>query len=296
MNRRAPALRARATYTAAGALASLTLLNGTRTDDRSYDEPGVDQSQRLRQLTVTKDGTTLLDLTYRYDAVSNLTGLTDATPGRAESLTLAYDAFNRLRTVSGEAYSASYTYDRLDRLTSVKEGSYSTIFGAWSAGTEANIPGQPRPAPRYIGNPSNQFGYDPAGNMTLRWLKQGGTYTASTQKFNVDNRLYQVIGNGTTTTYDLDAQTGTTLRRTQTSGSTTTVTDFVLKYYQKNVTAGTGTVYYYFGDQLVAQLSNKRTFIHGDHLGSTVLVTDGAGAVLARYRYHAYGRQREGSS
>ncbi|HBY95188.1 MAG TPA: hypothetical protein DEP84_14725, partial [Chloroflexi bacterium] len=210
-----------ATYTAGGALAALTLLNGTRTDDRYSDEPGVDQSQRLRQLTVTKNGTTLLNLAYGYDAVSNLTGLTDATPGREENLTLAYDAFNRLTAVSGATDSASYTYDQLDRLASVQEGSYTTLFGAWSAGSETNIPGQPRHAPQYIGTPSHQFGYDPAGNMTLRWLKQGGTYTAYTQKFNADNRLSQVSGNGTTTTYDLDAHTGTTLRRTQTSGSTT---------------------------------------------------------------------------
>ncbi|HBY95835.1 MAG TPA: hypothetical protein DEP84_18085 [Chloroflexi bacterium] len=286
-----------ATYTAGGALASLTLLNGTRTDYRYYNEPGIDQSQRLQQLTVTKDGTPLLDLTYGYDAVSNLTGLTDATPGRAERLTLAYDAFNRLRTVSGATDSASYTYDRLDRLASVTEGGYSTIFGVWTTGTEANTPGQPRHAPRYIGNPGNQFAYDPAGNMTTRWLKQGTSYIRYTQAFNPDNRLSQVTGNGATLTYDLDAQTGTTIRRSQTSGGSTTTTDFVLHYYQKNVTTGEVTKYYYFGEQRVLQRvgATGLSYLHSDHLGSPALLTSSSGTVQTRYRFTPYGRQREGS-
>jgi len=177
-----------ATYTAAGMLAALTLLNGTRTDERYYDEPGVDQSQRLRQLTVTKNDTTLLDLHYSYDAVSNLTLLHEMTAYHGEHLTFSYDAFNRLRTVSGDTDSANYTYDRLDRLTSVQEGSYSTIYGVSTTGTEANTPGQPHQAPRPIGTPSSQFGYDPAGNMITRWLQQGGSHTASTQQFTAGER------------------------------------------------------------------------------------------------------------
>jgi len=53
----------------------------------------------------------------------------------------------------GAAYGASDTSDHLDRLVSVTGPDCSAIFGAWSAGTEANIPGQPRHAPRSIGTP-----------------------------------------------------------------------------------------------------------------------------------------------
>lgn len=74
----------------------------------------------------------LLDLTYSYDAVSNVTGLTDATPTRNESLTYGYDDLNRLTAVSG-GYAATYAYDQLDRLTIFTEGKYTTTFGFWLA-------------------------------------------------------------------------------------------------------------------------------------------------------------------
>lgn len=257
-----------ADYTALGARSWITFLNGTRTDYRYYNQSG-DQSQRLKQVKVTKGSTVLLDLTYSYDAVSNVTGLTDATPTRNESLTYGYDDLNRLTAVSG-GYAATYAYNQLDRLTSFNESSYTTPFGAWSSGTATNTAGQPRHAPKYLGSPSYTFAYDPAGNMTTRWLKQGTSYIQYTQAFNADNRLYQVTGNGSTLTYDLDAQTGATIRRSQTSGgSTTTTTDFVLQYSQKNATSGEVTKFYYFGGQRIAQRvgATGLSYIQGDHLG-----------------------------
>ncbi|HBY98314.1 MAG TPA: hypothetical protein DEP84_30955 [Chloroflexi bacterium] len=284
-----------ADYTALGAPSWITFLNGTRSDYSYYNQSG-DQSQRLKQLKVTKSGTVLLDLNYSYDAVSNLTGLTDATPNRTESLTYGYDAFNRLTSVSG-GYSASYAYDPLDRLTTFSEGTYTTTFGFWSAGSDTNTATQPRHAPKYIGSASYAFVYDPAGNMTTRWLKQGTSYIQYTQAFNPDNRLYQVTGNGATLTYDLDPQSGTTLRRSQTSGGSTTTTDFVLHYYQKNVTTGEVTKYYYFGGQRVLQRvgATGLSYLHSDHLGSPALLTSSSGTVQTRYRFAPYGRQREGS-
>ncbi|MCZ7567375.1 MAG: hypothetical protein M5U01_02090 [Ardenticatenaceae bacterium] len=124
----------RADYTALRVPTRMTRFNGTRTD-YSYSNQSGDQSQRLKQLKVTKGSTVLLDLNYSYDAASNLTVLHEMTPSHGEQLTFSYDDFNRLRTVSGDTDSASYTYDRLDRLTSVQEGGYTAIFGAWSAGT-----------------------------------------------------------------------------------------------------------------------------------------------------------------
>jgi hypothetical protein len=34
------------------------------------------------------------------------------------------------------------------------------------------------------------------------------------------------------------------------------------------------------------------TYLHGDHLGSTSLTTDAAGAVVARVLYYPYGEER----
>jgi RHS repeat-associated protein len=58
------------------------------------------------------------------------------------------------------------------------------------------------------------------------------------------------------------------------------------------------TKYYHHGGQRVAQrVAVGVVYLHGDHLGSTSLTTDGGGAVVARQLYHPYGtvRWREGA-
>jgi RHS repeat-associated protein/uncharacterized repeat protein (TIGR01451 family) len=51
--------------------------------------------------------------------------------------------------------------------------------------------------------------------------------------------------------------------------------------------------YYYHGGQRVAMRSwDEVYYLHGDHLGSTTLTTDGSGAVVARQLYHPYGTLR----
>ncbi|MFN8446855.1 MAG: RHS repeat-associated core domain-containing protein [Caldilineaceae bacterium] len=54
------------------------------------------------------------------------------------------------------------------------------------------------------------------------------------------------------------------------------------------------TKYYYFGGQRVAMRKNGAlTYLHGDHLGSTVLETNASGAVVNDEKYKAYGKQRD---
>jgi RHS repeat-associated protein len=59
----------------------------------------------------------------------------------------------------------------------------------------------------------------------------------------------------------------------------------------------TVTKYYYAGAQRVAMrttvgVSTTVTYLHGDHLGSTSLTTDAAGALVARVLYYPYGETR----
>lgn len=80
-------------------------------------------------------------------------------------------------------------------------------------------------------------------------------------------------------------------------------TIFLGKYFEKRPD-GTTVKYIYAGDQLIAAVVNPPTgpqriqYVHGDHLGSTSVVTSESGAVLARREYRPYGTtsQEQGSS
>ena len=90
-----------ATYNALGALTALTFGNGLTTNYDYFADAGEALSFRLERVTV---GNGLLDLSYAYDNVGNVTVITDVSGSRNETLAFDYDALDRLIAVSaGEA-------------------------------------------------------------------------------------------------------------------------------------------------------------------------------------------------
>jgi YD repeat-containing protein len=90
--------------------------------------------------------------------------------------------------------------------------------------------------------------------------------------------------------YDPDGQ-----RIKKTSNGVETFYPFA--HYEVEVNGGTitETKYYFFGSQRVAMRKNGvLSYLHADHLGSTLLATDASGAVVDNNqpRYYAYGRER----
>ncbi len=80
----------------------------------------------------------------------------------------------------------------------------------------------------------------------------------------------------------------------KTTGSTTTYYPFA--HYEQ--TGSTVTKYYFFNGQRHPEGTRMKrgstvSYLHSDHLGSTVLETNTAGDVSADQRYRAYGRQRD---
>jgi RHS repeat-associated protein len=135
------------------------------------------------------------------------------------------------------------------------------------------------------------FVYDYNGNMTSRRLQTGGpTYT---QTWDYDNRLASVTvpisgSEQTTTTFTYDGN-GALVKKE--SGGETTV--YVGSYYEKSVTTGQITKYYFFGAQRVAM--NKAGvlyYIAGDHLGTTSVVLDASGNKVAESHHYPYGVER----
>jgi RHS repeat-associated protein len=181
-------------------------------------------------------------------------------------------------------YDESYTYNEIGNLTS-KGGVTYTYPAAGSA------------RPHAVTGTSNggSFSHDDNGNMISRLVKGGDpTYT---QTWDYDNRLASVTANSQTTTFTYDGN-GALVKRVV-SGQTTV---YVGQHYEKNVTTGQISKYYFFGAQRVAM--NKAGvlyYIAGDHLGTTSVVICGQqegcdsfplGGVVAESRHYPYGAER----
>jgi RHS repeat-associated protein len=95
--------------------------------------------------------------------------------------------------------------------------------------------------------------------------------------------------NGTSSTFVYDGD-GMRVRKTE-NGETIL---YVNKYYEKNLTTGEETSYYYLGNRLVAKHSNTTlNYIHQDHLTGTALVTSDTGAQLGGTKYYPFGDRLE---
>jgi RHS repeat-associated protein len=139
-----------------------------------------------------------------------------------------------------------------------------------------------------------RYAYDANGNMTQRDRDGNGTYDQALS-FTAENKVQTVTEGGEDTTFTYDGN-GARVKKVDPSGTTTY---YVGGLYEKMEAGGvvTTTSYYYAGAQRVAMrttvgVSTTVTYLHSDHLGSTSLTTDAAGAVVARVLYYPYGETR----
>ncbi len=201
---------------------------------------------------------------YAYNGFGDITALTEG----ATSNEFTYDGLGRLTS----AYGRTYAYDAASRLASFNGQAY----GYGDSG--------PFHAVDRIGN-ADRFDYDANGNMTVR---NKGLSGQQTLVWDAKNRLSQVLDNNG----DLLEQywygvKGTRVKKV--SGTTTTYTFFA--HYEEEVTGAVTTTvsHYSFGGLRIAVKQGSDLFhLHGNHLGSTSLTTDGMGAVTASRAYHAY--------
>jgi RHS repeat-associated protein len=267
-----------ATYNALGQTELLQFGNGTQTDYIYFDAA---DNYRLHRI---KTGTAELPtdrqhLRYWYDDVGNVSRIWDGKT--LQNQYFVYDALDRLTSVSG-AYTAAYVYDPIGNLTSKTEGGTAHTL-------QYTDPAHVHAATVVDGQ---TYEYDANGNQTQR-LVGSDTYE---QSWDVENRLTEVKKNGNTVatfTYD-----GNGVRVKKVEGGETTV--HIGNHYEKNLTTGRIVKYYYFGGQRVAMRdkpvgSNVVYWIHGDHLGSTSLMTNASGAKYGdALRYYPYGDIRSG--
>ncbi len=137
---------------------------------------------RLNTLgTVGPGSTTLQNLSYAYDNIGNITGITDSlSPSKSQTFT--YDGLSRLLTASGGYGSLVYTYDGV--------GNFNTFEGntLWY-----NAPNG-RPDQLTMSTSGWAANYDNNGNAVSRsWIKQPGTFVEQWIAWGYDNRIATVM-------------------------------------------------------------------------------------------------------
>ena len=186
--------------------------NGTETTN-TYDK----QRERLQAMNLTADGQTVMENRYRYDAVDNILGITNAANptsltklnkaklGGRSSHTYEYDELNRLIHASGKAKRASYdmvmSFGRMSEpLTKVQKVDSTTTAKSYNFAYKYEDSNHPT-APTQIGH--DHYTYDANGNPTL--VTNDSANTTREMYWDEDNRLMVLSGNGKTSRYTYNA-------------------------------------------------------------------------------------------
>ena len=186
--------------------------NGTETT-YTYDK----QRERLQVMNLTADGQTVMENRYKYDAVDNILGITNAANptsltklnkaklGGRSSHTYEYDELNRLVHASGKAKHASYdmvmSFGRMSEpLTKVQKVDSTTTAKSYNFAYKYEDSNHPT-APTQIGH--DHYTYDANGNPTL--VTNDSTNTTREMYWDEDNRLMVLSDNGKTSRYTYNA-------------------------------------------------------------------------------------------
>jgi RHS repeat-associated protein len=237
---------------------------------------------------VTATPTTVLQLyQYAFDGNGNVTSVTDtcnesstgscssSQENTTYSASYAYDSRDELVEAIRAGTSYPYGYDTVGNLTDI-EGTAQTYFASGA--------GKPTPhALESVGSVSYQ--YDPNGNTT-------GTTGASTNPaltWNAENMPVTAVYGSNTTTKSF---VGESMWK-KVLGTTTT-------YYLPSMRVENGAYRKYYGAFAERDISDTTScsvnaaegclkFYHGDHLGSSTMVTNAASAVVHRQAYKPFG-------
>lgn len=184
--------------------------NGTETT-YTYDR----QRERLQEMNLAAAGAAVMTNKYRYDAVDNILGITNAIDpakaggksqlGGAFSHTYVYDELNRLITASGKAKSASYemamTFGRMSEpLTKVQKVDSTRTAQSYDFTYRYEDDSHPT-APTQVGH--DHYTYDANCNPIL--VENDSLGTERRMYWDEDNRLMVLSDNGKTSRYTYNA-------------------------------------------------------------------------------------------
>jgi len=223
-----------------------------------------------------------LDLTYTYDAHGNVVQMQDYQWGwRNRSMT--YDSLDRLIQANGPSFgTANYSYNMLDNLTSAKV----------TAGSNVRDHTYHYDARNWLTSVTNTVGG--ATVIGLQYDEQGNLKNQNGRVFNFDygNRLRGING---VTSYVYDGH-GRRVRDYTTASKYSLYSLSGQLMYANDLRQGMGTQYIYLNGSLVAFRESTGTvkYQHTDALGTPVVVTDAAKAIVQTSDYEPYGHQVSG--
>ncbi len=253
----------------------------------SYRVRAIDSTNHLSGysgvVTTTTAPGVLQALTYSFDNAGNVQDLSDATvAANAGDQHFVYDDLDRLIQAigpygaSGANASLTYTYDEIGNLTLNSQLSATNYTYPISGASSV------RPhAVSTVG--ANSYTYDANGNMLTG---AGRTYT-----WNPENKPLTILQGGTTTTFVYDGDGG---RVKKIAGTTTT--RYISTLYECDNTNCSRFIW--VGRTRIATIASNGivNYWHGDHLGSSSVITDSTGAKVETITYYPYGGTRTNSS
>jgi RHS repeat-associated protein len=235
------------------------------------------------------NGNLLQDLNYTYDAVGNITQISDlATVDVPKTITYAYDNLYRMTAATSTAtssqniYARTYKYDPLGNITSASDqGAYS-----YTGNTGSNYANPDAVTAIATSSATTTLAYDNNGNLT--------TYGKWNFTWDYRNQLTQVATGTATSTYTYDYAGA---RAKAVEGATITVT---ANQYYSTATAGsnaTTTDQIFAGNLLLATREKSATasttrYVHTDNLTGSNVITDATGVASEYLDYYPYGAPR----
>lgn len=286
-------------YTSQGQAQTITYGNGVVTTS-TFADPAHStcipaNSFKLCTLK-TQKGTNPLyqDFTYTFTADGNVDLITDPINGNQD---FGYDALDRLNSAfgpygtGGATATLTYSYNQIGNiLTNSQLTGGNFTYPTSGAGVV-------RPHAVQVAGPY-QYSYDNNGNQ-MGITSTLGDYSSSTT-FNVDNRLASAVTTfGSTTITSTFVYDGDGGRVKKIVGTTTT--RYISKLYECDTTGANTSCsrYIWAGDTRIATVavtSGAAHYWHGDHLGSSSVITDSTGAKAQALTYSPYGGPRTNQS
>jgi RHS repeat-associated protein len=268
-------------YNALGQPGTVTHGNGVVTT-YTYSNPANTTCPQQNFRTCTIAIGSFQTLTYGYDngqaGVGNITSVANTANGNQ---TFAYDALNRLTSATGPYGALTYAYDQIgnmicnSQLSACSQSSPNYTY-------PASGPNSIRPHAVSTAG-SDSYVYDDYGNM----ISGGGRDIV----YDPEHRPVSITAASGATSFVYD---GNGKRVKKIVGSSTTV--YIGNLYE--CTGSACSKYIFAGDQRIALKSVGTTdvrYFHTDHLGSSSVVTDQAGALYQNLAYYPYGETRVNS-
>ena len=296
----------------------LALSNGVL-QTRAFDEDGY-----LLDQTVRFGGSVLAHDAYTWDARGNRLSQRSSALGQTVEHSYAYEASGRLAGASTTVKTGTDAEVLKVGLPSVTDVPTAPVVGlptgpATGVPAEAVLADAPVPGAA-IAPPPADLRYDAVGNRTSadnrRWTygaadqivtdssgttwtydrsgavtsRSGGGKPSATYTYDAAARLISVSTGGKTITYGYDGD-GNRISRTGDGPLTTYSWSRFgsLPQLAQEATGGVTTSYIHGEGPIAQQTGDDVLFFHLDPIGSTNAVTDAAGALVASYRYSAYG-------